>query len=597
MKHLFTRLACMAAIICGLMCTGCEADVDLGNIDATTAVKASLAFPIGSIRAEIGDFIGDTTLENITIKDGNYVYCDTFISHKSFHEIDLSSYVTDCQSSLSIRQQLIAQHPELAILPTITIPADSSFHMDFVMPFVFKGLNNAMENQRVDSIIVKLASFVSTISVEGLHTLTWDEITGIELMLDEANFRRDDMSVDIPINGYNFDKPININVDNFHMILMKDIYAEPSSLNITDSTAFTLRFHFKTKRQHQVTAETALAYNLQLNLLDYAAIFGYFKPSNLMRDAQEDVPLTRYWKDWGVLDGFMLPVREPRAVVGVEHALAMPLEVTLNYMTVKDKQGNEKPVTFNGQYSTVEKFPAKIQVTDPLDARASYEFALDYTPENGNLEEVMKIHPDFVSYDFNLYIDPSNTEMKQFRMTDDTDIQLSVAAEVPFKFNPGTYLFHGDTLKDIEISQLDLDSLVANIDIIDTIKEANVSLFIGLENAIPFAVKAKLELLDEANQVIEFEELEEIELIYPKVENLVVVEPAKYNMEISVGRDELSKLSKIKAVKYHVTLGENTDAVDLNTDAALKIYLGVKADTDMVLDLNTLFGENTVELL
>ena len=591
MKQLFTHFVCMAAIVAGLMCSGCEAKVDLGNIDKSASVKAELALPIGSIRAKMGDFLGDSVINNLSVDEtGCYVYCDTFYNRKSFHEIDLSSYISDAHAKLPIRQHLLAQYPELSILPFIPLPADTTFYMDFVMPFKFDGINSSMGEQRLDSMIVSMASFASNITTSGFSSLTWDEITKLELILNPETFRRESMSVEIPVKGYDFGKTIYIDVDNFNLNLMKDIHQAPSIENIIDSTSFTLRFHFHTKRDHIITDEAAIEYSLQLDFIHYDAVFGYFKASHLMRDERKDVPLSEYWEDWSALDGFMLPVREPSVYLAIEHAIAIPLRLELYELSLKDKDGKEKQVSFDGQPSKSVLLAPDIQVTDPLTAHSRDTIWLDHTPANGNLADIMTIHPEYISYSFDVSAD-TTYDMPQYRLVDDTDIHLTMGANIPFKFNPGTKLFFTDTLTDLNIDRLSLDSLVENVELIDTIKDAKLSLFLTFENYIPFAVTAELDFLDEMGEIVAFEGMNDIALAYPKVENHVAVEPGKSNVEIAVSYSDLDKLASISALRYSLTLGDNTDPVDLREDAALKIYVGVKANVDMVMDFESLFGE------
>jgi hypothetical protein len=185
----------------------------------------------------------------------------------------------------------------------------------------------------------------------------------------------------------------------------------------------------------------------------------------------------------------------------------------------------------------------------------------------------------------------STYDMPQYRLVDDTDIHLSIGVEIPFKFNPGTKVFFADTLENLQIDQLSLDSLIANVEVIETVNDAKLSLFLSFENYIPFAVNAELDFLDETGQVIEFDGLKDIELAYPNIENHVAVSPGKAQVEIAVSYNELDKLAAIRSLRYALSLGDNTDAVDMREDAALKIFVGVKANVDMVLDLNSLFGE------
>ena len=96
------------------------------------------------------------------------------------------------------------------------------------------------------------------------------------------------------------------------------------------------------------------------------------------------------------------------------------------------------------------------------------------------------------------------------------------------------------------IDRLSLDSLVENVELIDTIKDARLSLFLTFENYIPFAVTAELDFLDEMGEIVAFEGMNDIALAYPKVENHVAVEPGKSNVEIAVSYSDLDKLASIK---------------------------------------------------
>ena len=595
MKGFFNRFTCIAALIACIIYTGCEANVDLGNIDTSTSVKAELALPIGCIRAELGDFLGDSVIENLSIDDnGCYVYRDTFHSRKSFHEIDLSSYMSTTNSTLNIYQQLIQNNPELDLLSYVPLPADTTFYLDFALPFVFNGINNDLQTQRIDSIIVAEANFVSNISTKGLSSLTWDEIESIEIILNPETFRRPSMEVEVPISGYNFGRNIPVILDDFHLILMKDPNAKPSFENIIDSTSFTIRFHFRTKRMHYITSDSELAYNFQINFMKYDAIFGYFQASNFMRDEQVDMSLSEYWTGWNSMEGFMLPLREPSIFLGIEHAIAVPLKLTLKDLCVKSKSGEEKYLTFNGERQKSVFLEPDIQVTDPLTAHSYDTIRLDHTPENGNLGEIMTIHPDKMSYTFSVTED-TNYDMPQYRLVDDTDVKLSMGAEFPFKFNPGTQIFFADTLDNLRIDRLSLDSLLANMAMIDTINEAQLTLFLNFENYIPFAVTAELDFLDKNGEVIPFDGLSDIQLNYPKIETFVATEPGKCQVEIVVNHADLNKLASVGALRYALTLGENTDPVDLRKDAKLNIYVGVKANVDMVLDLGAMFNNNELE--
>lgn len=596
MKHFFTHVTLVGLFGLFMLFQGCDAGVDLNNIDTSVKVKASsLALPIGSIRAELGDFLGDTVIPNIGIDEGCYVYRDTFYSTRHFHPIDLSSYVSMGSSTLYIQEQLVNTHPELAMLPAIVFPADTSFYIDFVMPFNLEGINSDLAHQRMDSAIISEAHFTSNIQINNLSTLTWDEIEKVEIILDNEHFRRASSHIEIPIDGYNFGKNIPISVNDFHLIMMKDINADPSNENILDSVNFTMRFHLRTKRQHVISEDAAIVYGLNIDFIAYDAIFGYFQASNQMRDERTDIPFTDFWSGWDVLDGFILPVREPSVFIGVDHALAMPLLIDLQRLSVKSKTGEEKFVSFDGHKDKQIHMPPHILVTDPLTAHAHDTIHLDYTPANGNLADIMTIHPDFLSYKFSVDADSTYTEMKQYRIVDESDINLAIGVDIPFKFNAGTNLYYEDTIRNVNIESWELDSLIQNSELIDTINAANLTLFLTIENYLPFAITGKFEFLDSIGTNISFNGVDSISLTYPVVENYIAIEPSTCNIEIQVEEDDLHKLASIRAIKYRLTLGENTDPVDLTPEAALKIYIGVTGDVETTLNIEQLFNKDNTE--
>ena len=61
MRRLLTTLSVVITFSLAMLIQGCEADVDLNNIDTSVKVNANVATPIGSMRATIGDFVGDGT--------------------------------------------------------------------------------------------------------------------------------------------------------------------------------------------------------------------------------------------------------------------------------------------------------------------------------------------------------------------------------------------------------------------------------------------------------------------------------------------------------------------------------------------------------
>ena len=106
-------------------------------------------------------------------------------------------------------------------------------------------------------------------------------------------------------------------------------------------------------------------------------------------------------------------------------------------------------------------------------------------------------------------------------------------------------------------------------------------------------------IVNEDGKILEHYEkdftVEEKKNILPVVENYIAIEPSTCNIEIQVEEDDLHKLASIRAIKYRLTLGENTDPVDLTPEAALKIYIGVTGDVETTLNIEQLFNKDNTE--
>ena len=46
-------------VLVGGMLMACHSDIDLKNVDTTTELEMGVAVPVGSVRAKLGDFVGD----------------------------------------------------------------------------------------------------------------------------------------------------------------------------------------------------------------------------------------------------------------------------------------------------------------------------------------------------------------------------------------------------------------------------------------------------------------------------------------------------------------------------------------------------------
>lgn len=604
MKHISTKL--LGLLLC-LGLAGCDfkADVDLSNIDMTTSVATSLSLPVGSISANFGDFIGANSVQNITIDEqGRYLFMDTLHISRSYHPIDLSEYVTSASSTWKVadeiyqlKEQLTAIYPQLAYVDSIplpfVIPAGTTFEIEFPIDLKPSNLNVDFNYQRVDSIVVDLAQFSSLYTLNGIN-LKWQDITNIQIILGENFKRAKGNTFDLPREGKDFGKPMSIEVDDFHLVLMKDPTAEPSSENIVDTVSVGIRFSIQTSEPLEITKDQYIGYEFELNFIDYSAMYGYFAASSLMRDELAERPLHELWDGWQVFDNWILPVSEPSVTFVVDHTLAVPMIVNLRHLYTQSKEGERRDATFdesNTQRSKHIHLPAQIAVTDPLNKHAYDTILLDYTAENGNIDTLLTIPPHSISYAFDVEAD-TTTDMKQFRITDNTNINLDAILHIPFAFNDSVHITYSDTIYDVDLTQLQLDSLLQQAALIDTLEDSELQLYVVVENSIPFAISADFTFYNAHNEVVQLSTMDEpsfkIAIDNPNaVTDGIATESSRNHLAlIRIKQEDFDTLASITHIVFDATLGDNYDSVKLTPDAAIRLQLGVTANIKAIIDLN-----------
>lgn len=614
MKRLFSYFL---AGCCGILSTcfvSCEADVDLGNIDMTANVKTAISLPIGSMKVHFGDFIGDTTIQNISIDEyGRYLFVDTLDFDEPYHIVNLEDYTSYYESSLDIYQRFMEQCSELAMLPSI--PAYYPFYLDFPITLRLRNMNHNPENQRIDSMIVDMAQFQSEFGLEGLD-LSWSEIDKIEIRLSNDFRRAAGSKLLVPSGGYDFNEQIPISVDDFNLILMKDPTAAPSNINVKDSVTFTLRFYITPDKPLTIKEGDRIRYSFELDVLDYRAVFGYFDPSNKMRDSATDYLLADAWPTWNTLNDLMLPLREPKVTFQIQHSLAMPLFVDVERLNlIAADSVTQVDATFNGEKTTRIKFPNQITLEDPLDKRVMDTIVFDHTEEKGNLDELFAIHPIKINYAYSVMAD-TTTDMKQFRMTDDAHIEVDAVIEAPLDFNEGVNISYSDTIDSIYIeeftlrslllsldstTQINVDSTYDAVDSILDVREAHLQLFLTLENWIPFQVNASFQFMDENDQIITFNGdtlRTQYDLTLNSPSEIIdgeVVTPEKGQLVLAIGQGDFKNISSIRRIVFSAFVGDNTVPAKITTKSALRAYVGISANVDAIVNMEELFGKKETE--
>lgn len=500
-----------------LAMSSCKADVDLNNMDQRVEMSVGLALPIGSMHATIGDFIKDSTVKNLYIRKGVLTYIDTFSISRQYHDVDLAAKISKTTKKCDVHQALDDQG--LLVDNKIT---GAGVQIPLHFPFVMKleGINEDENEERLDSAQITNAKFVSNISTEdlGLDPSWIDKVT---ITLGDEFTRAEGKEVVVfdrnagKTFAYNTDIPINI--DEFSICLMENRqpkFREEYWGNTKHSCQFYINFFFTipTGVVVPIPNDARFAYNLQVQFIDYKAIWGYFSPSNQMRD-ESVIDLTKEINFWHNFKKAKLPFSDPLINMYTTTKVAGALVLKGDYLYTKEAAtGDSVFATFDGHRDFPKHFykgePSAYCNYDngylPLESaigdscRAIINFTND--PAKGHIDQLFAIRPDYLGYRFNVAFDTDTTP--QIRVVPNTFIRVDAELIAPLKFNKGMELEYEHTEPNVQLSKLSLDSLLAEVKAIDSVEAANLTMVLAIENRIPLHIQAICKFLDKDSNLI-----------------------------------------------------------------------------------------------
>lgn len=618
----FIHFVITTAIVLGLAFVwhGCEADIDLNNVDTSVEVDANVALPLGSVSATIGDFFGNgngsiyiDSLEN----RGVLTFRDTFHIARNFHQIDLKQHISKTSLQMNVYEKLdglsLLQDGKITGLG-VTIP------LEFPLTLKLNGINNDQDYQRLDSALIKNANFTSRISQLGNLPLEWEWIDQVTLTLGDAFHRKDGRTLTIYErgNGYGYNQDIPITVDEFSLNLMKN--SSPSapeqySNNVIDSCDLKVTMYVTIPMGEVVTipSNAGFQYNLDVQFIDYHAIWGMFKPSDDMFDDNE-ITLAEEWSSWKLFQSAKLPFADPSIDMNVTTQIAGALVMTGEYLYVSDKDGNKVNATFDGSESLYKYFNKNeyLGLDSEIGDSATMHILFDKDPARGRIDRLFTVQPDKLGYKFS--IDFNRQETPQIRITENTSINIAAACDMPFIFNEGVEIAFSDTIANIDLSMVKLDSLFASAKLLDTIEEATLKLALQIENSIPLQFKGSFVCLDEYDNVI-IDSATNAPWLITNQDTIVIpapehvfnpitatwnVTPAQMMEAIEFTKDELSYLEKTKKIIFYAAFDDESLShayktgqfnVKLTEHQTLCVKIGIGADIEAILNLGTLTGK------
>lgn len=624
---------CVLWLSCSL--AGCKADIDLSEVDWSTSVNASLSLPVGSIYAQMGDFLGVSQFPQITIDTlGRYVYMDTIFSSSLYHPIKIEDLMTNTSAKWNITNevgkilnQLIETDPRImqvlqlvypefkdfnSIPMPITLPIEDyikyfngaplTFNLDFPIDINLKALNVDFNNRRVDSIRVNMAHFTAAFRQENFG-MEWNDIKNIEILLPD-NFQNMDSVLTLPIKSKGYEQDIPIDLQDFRLILMKDPTQESSGDNIEEIIRITIRLTIELDHDFTIDKEQYLGYDFHVDLVDYSAMFGYFAANQLMHDEQKDMLISDLWSGWELFESWVLPISEPSVKFEVDHNLGLPLMINLHHLYVKSQTGETRYATFDAnktQTSDTLHFASQIAMNDSLDKRAYHSIVLDESDERGNIDALFSITPHSISYAFT--VDPdTSAHIHQYRITDNTAVNLKAMIQIPFAFNDSVNISYQGVIEDVKLTGMQLDSLLNEVQLIDTIEHSKLQLVAVIENTIPFKITGDFTLYNANNEIVYLSSMRDstnthssinITINYPDsidaTKGTALAPSVTSQPLLTINHEDFDLLETVKYITFEAQLGENQHPVCLTPNASVNIKLGITAEVNAILDLKELF--------
>ena len=610
----------------GCLTAACHSKIDLGNVEPQAEVAVGLALPVGTIRIGMTDLLPKSDNMYIDSLDnkGVITWKASYPIERNYHNLKLESYVPGTHIDLKVYDKLgglpIFDNGKITTPATVDVPIS----LDFDLALKLNGLNNkdSLNNARLDSALIKMASFASTIKTQNGLPLEWDWIDSVVLDLgDRINRPNKRMMVYQKGNPQfaecdDFGKKVETNVDNFSIVLMKDPNPrkyEDYIGNVVDSCNFNIKFDFTIPRGTTliIPKEAGFRYDLDVQFLTYEAVWGMFKPSKDM-SAEEIQDLSSSWGELDFLTKSSMPFAAPRIKVDITTQIAGAMRIDSAYIFSVDQSNQRTYAQFGKNKKEIVTrdlenwLPLKSQIGDSTTMFVTF----DSTSDGGRINRLFRNIPKKIGYCFNVRFYQPKTP--QIRITPNTAVKVNAQATLPMIFDKGLYIKYTDTL-DMKLSQYSIDSLTANSKVVDSISATEITLFLKAQNEIPVDMKAAFRCYDENDSIIKDpSDPTKPFLLFPKDTIRIVAPtlafdgtswvrqaPGETSIVARMTKKKLNVMPKIKYILYDViiddeSLQSNYDKgqfnVKLTNEDKLGINIGLTAQIDAILNLGA--GKN-----
>lgn len=555
----------------GIGLAGCKSDVKLDDLTVDGKIKAKLDLPIGEVTTTFGDLIGLMKFDektNVIINENGIlelIYTEHHV--RNFHKVVVEDY--------------IGKIDETAVLPSgASLPAGVEKKFEFPMTMTFQNVNDDLADERLDSMVIDTARFVTNISPVGLG-ITADDVKKVTLVLGSQFRRKGGNTIDLPDFKLNEDNLIEVH--NFTLNLMKDETKDPASDNVVNTADITFVLTMKTGETVPVSTTAGFRFQFKVTMMSYVALYGFFKPSNQTRHTQDmDIPIDITG------DGkTILPIKEPVINLTFNYGVSMPLDVWIKEISAKNTDGTKTYAKWNGETETRQNLKI-LDIKSPMDAFQKDVIVLDKREDHGQFDLFFEHEIDKLHYDYELEFNPNHPDKKgdQFRLTNHTDFILDFEFRMPFEFKKGMNVTYTDTLKDVTLEKASLDSIAKlSNGMIQKIEKADLVLYLVIENEIPVDLKLDVEFLDENNKNLELAQLTGIEIAGAECDENYNVTPSQKAKTIGVKAEDFDTLAKTRNIRFKAHLGDDQKPTVFLSDKKLKIKAGITGDVEALMSM------------
>ena len=624
----FKYFYALMAILAISAMTGCRSKMDLDNIDAKAEVEMGIALPVGSMHATIGDFfgtrIGDFYVDTIEEKDGGHkgviTWKKPFDIERNFHadSLDLTNMVSSKQLSLDVYEKL-PEYYAPGTTDKVVIGDGSQIALRFDMPVNLKGINKELGGDRLDSALIEMARFTSQINLHNGLPLEWSWIDEVTLEMGPQINRPNGNIMTVYQKGEagGYGQHINTDIDAFTICLMKNRNLDPKTQwslydlnNVVDSCEFFITFKFTIPNGTTITVpkDAGFDYNLNVEFIRYSAIWGKFVPSSDMHD-EDTILISEYIKDLDFISKWNLPFNDPKIDMQVITHIAGALVLNGDYLYAEDanqnksyaefyanRQHNFKPTIVEGQY---------LPLTSAIgDSTENIHIPFSKADAEGRIDRLFQNMPQLLAYKFNVNFNYQETP--QIRITPNTAIRIHATCTLPLIFNEGLHMEYKDTV-DLDISQYSIDSLIANVEVIDTLKTTNVQILLHAKNEIPLDIKATMLCLDENGNIVmdpkdptkpfTIFQQDTIMLKAPQYEKISgtwqATKPGETTIAAHLTKAEANLFPKIKKLVYSAYIDDDSleeayqkglSNIRITNDQGLTLKIGLSGEVDAILN-------------